>query len=144
MRNEQNIVEFVRDTLGCKCPDEVFEKIEYLDGDARTNIYTRSITLGGRLLIYIWKTNNPRLVEAKLPTMLVDGKSERDRRGLNRFRAVIATDDVDEIGAIAQQVYRDFSDKDDKVHLHIVHTEVVGNLGRTKGPGRDALLRKQE
>lgn len=122
MRNGENIVKFVRDVLGCKCPDEVFEKIEYLDGDARTNIYTRSITLGCRLLIYVWETNDLSLVEAKLPAMLVDGKNERDRRGLNRFRAVIATDDVDGIGPIAQRVYRDFSDKDDKVHLHIVHT----------------------
>jgi len=132
MRNEQKIVEFVRHTLGCKCSDEVFEKIECLDGDARTNIYTRSITLGGRLLIYVWRTNNPSLVEAKLPTMLGDGKNERDRRGLNRFRAVIATDDVDGIGPIAQRVYRDFSDKDDKVHLHIIHTHDVGNLAWTK------------
>lgn len=125
MRNEENIVEFVRDVLGCKCPDEVFEKIECLDGDARTNIYTRSITIGDRLLIYVWETNDPLLVEANLPAMLVDGKNERDRRGLNRFRAVIATDDVDGIGPIAQRVYRDFSDKDDKVHLHIVHPNVA-------------------
>jgi hypothetical protein len=123
--NEENIVEFVRNVLGCKCPDEVFDKIEHVHGDARTNIYTRSITIGDRLLIYVWETNDPLLVEAKLPAMLADGKNERDRRGLNRFRAVIATDDVDGIGPIAQRVHSNFSDKDDKVHLHIVHKHDV-------------------
>lgn len=128
MRNDQNIVDFVRHTLGCGCPDEVFDQIECQNGDSQTNIYTRSITLGGRLLIYIWETNDSSIIETSLPAILVHGKNERDRRGLNRLRVVIATDDVDHIGSIAQRIFRDLSDKDEKVHLHVVHIHDVANL----------------
>jgi hypothetical protein len=128
MRNDRNIIKFVRHTLGCKCPDEIFDRIECRDRDSGADPYTRSITLGGRLLVYIWETNDPSLVEAGLPAMLLCGKNERDRLGLNRFRAVIATDDVDHIGSIAQRLFRDFSDKDEKVHLHVVSTHDVADL----------------
>ena len=128
MRNEQNIMEFVRHTLGCACPDEVFDQIEYQDGDGLANTYTRSITLGERLLIYIWETNDPSRIEGNLPAILLSGKDERDRRGLNRFRIVIATDDVERIGSIAQRVFRDLSDKDKKVHLHVVSMHDVAKL----------------
>ncbi len=128
MGTNRNIIKFVRNTLGCKCPDEIFDRIECRDDDSDTDPYTRSITLGERLLVYIWETNDPSLVEAKLPAMLLCGKNERDRRGLNRFRAVIATDDVDGIDSIAQRLFRDFSDKDEKVHLHVVPTREVADL----------------
>jgi hypothetical protein len=78
--------------------------------------------------IYIWETNDPSLIEAKLRAMLVSGKNERDRRGLNRFRAVIATDDVDRISSTAQRLFRDLSDKDEKVHLHVVEMHDVADL----------------
>lgn len=128
MRNDQNLIKFVRHTLGCKCPEEIFDRIEYQEGSGGADPYTRSITLGERLLVYIWETNDPSLVETKLPAMLLCGKNERDQRGLNRFRAVIATDDVDRIGSIAQRLFRDLSDKDEKVHLHVVPTREVANL----------------
>ena len=118
----------MRHILGCKCPDEIYDRIECRDGDSGTDPYTLSITLGERLLVYIWETNDPSLVETGLPAMLLCGKNERDRRGLNRFRAVIATDDVDGIDSIAQRLFRDFSDKDEKVHLHVVSTQDVANL----------------
>ena len=46
---------FVRDTLGCQCPDSVFEQIDYqentgiLDKDA----IVKRLLVGNRLLIYI-------------------------------------------------------------------------------------------
>jgi len=129
MENRREIIGFVRHTLGCKCPDEVFEQIEYQDGETLGNTGERSITLGGRLLIYIWETNDPFLIKSNLPAVLSRGRNERDRRGLNGFRAVIATDDIDGIGPLAKQLFQDLSNKDDKVHLHVVHVDDVANLG---------------
>jgi len=129
MENRREIIGFVRHTLGCKCPDEVFEQIEYQDGETLGNTGERSITLGGRLLIYIWETNDPFLIKSNLPAVLSQGRNERDRRGLNRFRAVIATDDIDGIGPLAKQLFQDLSNKDDKVHLHVVHVDDVANIG---------------
>lgn len=128
MRDDQEIIRFVRDTLGCRCPDKVFGQIEYQGGDSDTSTYTQSITLGGRLLVYVWETNDRSLVQARLPAMVASGKDERDRRGLNRFRLVIATDDLDRIGSIAQQLFEGLSDKDEKVHLHVVHMHDVASL----------------
>ena len=125
MKEDQHIIRFVRHTLGCTCPDEVFDEIVFQAGDDHEGTYTRSIILGGRLLIYIWETNDPSLVQARLPAILVRGKNERDQRGLNRFRAVIATDDAERIGSTAQQLFQALPDKDEKVHLHVVRRNDV-------------------
>jgi len=76
----------VRNTLGCTCPDEIFEQIEYAKETTDT---LKQITLGNRLLLYIWKTENQTALETELPILLAQGKAERDRRGLNRFRLVV-------------------------------------------------------
>ena len=129
MENRREIIGFVRHTLGCKCPDEVFEQIEYQDGETLGNTSGRRITMGGRLLVYVWETNDPSLMRSHLPAVLSRGRRERDRRGLNRFRAVIATDDVDSIEPVAQQLFHDLMDKDDRVYLHVIHADDVPNLG---------------
>jgi len=120
MDNRKEIIEFVRGILGCQCPDEVFEQIESHVGDRFGNTYLQTMTIGERLLIYIWPTNDPSIVKVHLPGMLFKGMKERDQRGLNRFRAVIAADDVEPIGAIAEEIFRDFRDRDERVHLHVV------------------------
>ena len=128
MRDDRDIIEFVRHTLGCTCPDEVFDQIEYQEGSGHIGTYTRSITLGARLLIYIWETDDPVLIKANLAAMLHSGKDERDRRGLNRFRAIVATDDVERIGVVAQEVFQDFTDRDEKMHLHVVSMHDIAKL----------------
>lgn len=120
MRNDQYTEEFVRKKLGCDCPDEVFEKIEYGEVNPAEGIDARTITAGGRLLVYIWEINDPSVLETKLPVLLALGKDERDSRGLNRFRAVLAVDDVETVRSIAQPLFEGLGDKDDKIHLHIV------------------------
>jgi len=127
MRNDQNTEEFIRKKLGCDCPDEVFEQIEYGEINPAQGVYAQTITVGGRLLIYIWKINDPSLLEAEFSTMFALGKDERDRRGLNRFRAVLAADNVETIRSIAQPLFEGLVDKDEKIHLHVVATgEVAG------------------
>lgn len=128
MENRKEIIGFVRYTLGCQCPDKVFEQIEYQDGETLGNTRGQSITLGGRLLIYIWETSDPSVIKSNLSAVLSQGRQERDRRGLNRFRAVIATHDIDGTGSLAQQSFQAFGHKDDKVHLHVVHVDDVANL----------------
>ena len=51
MQSYPEIKRFVQQTLGCTCPEEVFEKIDYQkEGDG---IPGRKVTVGDRLLIYI-------------------------------------------------------------------------------------------
>jgi hypothetical protein len=130
MTSREEIVRFVRQTLGCRCPDEVFNQIECQSGGqfAGKAPYSKRILVGRRLLIYIWETNDPAVFEAELPALVAAGKNERDRYGFNRFRAVIVTEDVARITPYAQRIFRDSRDRDDRVHLHIVHPDNVGSL----------------
>ncbi|MDY6953713.1 MAG: hypothetical protein SWE60_19570, partial [Thermodesulfobacteriota bacterium] len=122
MDNRKEIIGFVRGVLGCQCPDEVFEKIESHMDDHFAGSCLQTVTIGNRLLVYIWPTNDLSLVKAYLPGMLRRGMKERDQRGLNRFRAVVATDGIEPIGAVAEEIFTAFRNRDDKVHLHVVLT----------------------
>ena len=62
------------------------------------------------------------------PVLLARGRDERDQRGLNRFRAVLATDNVEAVRALAEQLFDEFGVKDEKIHLHVVSNEEVANL----------------
>ena len=128
MVNDGNTIKFIRETLGCDCPDEVFEKIEYGNADHGEETRMGTITVGGRLLVYIWKVNDLAVVEAKLPAVLLHGKEHRDRLGLNRIRIVLATDNVERIGPMAQRLFKAWNRKDEKVHLHVLRTEDVALL----------------
>jgi hypothetical protein len=48
--NDTDIKHFVRDTLGCTCPDDVFDKIELQEAN---NNQVKKINIGDKLLIYI-------------------------------------------------------------------------------------------
>ncbi len=123
------MIHFVRNTLGCACPDEVFESIEREEGaEGEGGLPHPHIRIGGRLLICLWETNDPARVKKELPGILTAGKSERDRRGMNRFRLVIAADDLEAVGRIAHGVFSNHADKDDKVHLHVVSREDAARL----------------
>ena len=122
--------QFVRDTLGCTCPDEVFDQIEFhpnavLD-DELTDL--RTLVIGQRLLIHVWETNDPTRIQTLLPAVVEAGKQRRDLEGLNRYRAVIATDDLESIGSVARRVFDHLENRDDKVHLHIIDRKDVVDL----------------
>ena len=122
MRNE-NIKVFVRQTLGCDCPEKVFEHIDCQHDIKLNNDISLSykINIGNRLLIYIIEANDSNFVKSNLSTLVYVGKNERDKRGLNRFRLVIVSDKTNEIKQVAHNMFEVLEDKDEKVHLHIVN-----------------------
>jgi hypothetical protein len=118
-----SIKTFVRDTLGCKCPDSVFSEIARglleIPTDAGPLAVER-ILVGARLLIYLLHTDDSALTAASLPDLLALGRRERDAAGYHRFRLVLSG----EIGAHARRdldaVFERERQGDDNVHLHIV------------------------
>ena len=46
---------FVRGTLGCGCPDEVFQQVEESALAAPEAPAAWRIAIGGRLLVYLWQ-----------------------------------------------------------------------------------------
>jgi len=122
MRNE-NIKVFVRQTLGCECPEKVFEHID-CQHDIKLNndiLLSYKINIGNRLLIYIIEANDSNFVKSNLSTLVYVGKNERDKKGFNRFRLVIVSDKTNEIKQVAHTMFEVLEDKDEKVHLHIVN-----------------------
>ena len=86
---------FVKETLGCRCPDDVFNRIEqeevHSSGPGMPG-RTR-LLIGRRLLIYIWKVDETQILERYLPGIVHSGMRERDMQGYNRFRLVLSTSD---------------------------------------------------
>jgi hypothetical protein len=124
--DKATIKTFVQQTLGCGCPEEVFNLIDCqfnvkLNGET---ILRNKINIGNRLLIYVLEVNNTGPLRNILPFLVKSGKAERDNLKFNRFRLVLITDMVDEISKTAETIFYDVN-KDEKVHLHIVDKESV-------------------
>jgi hypothetical protein len=121
MKDIEKLKTFVKETLGCACPEEVFSYLK-----CKNNVplhygteLLRKINIGNRLLIYVVEVNDQDSVSLLLPFLFNTGKKERDDAGFNRFRLVIATDRVREIKDSADTIMKT-AVKDDRVHLHIV------------------------
>jgi hypothetical protein len=126
----EKIKTFVKHTLGCACPEEVFKHIDCkqnikLNDDISLN---SKINIGNRLLIYVVEADNPDFITINLPLLVHAGKKERDSSGFNRLRLVIATDKMDGIKEITNSVFQAIGNRDEKIHLHIIHKKDLSLL----------------
>jgi hypothetical protein len=118
--NAEEIKVFARETLGCGCPEEIFQYI-----NCQSNVRVDDIPLmgkvniGNRLLIYIVEISDINSIKRVLPFLIGRGMKERDGSNFNRFRLVLASDNADGIRQAAESIFGDI-DKDEKVHLHII------------------------
>jgi hypothetical protein len=113
---------FVRETLGCTCPDAVFEAVERTEAATPGSgvPYTRWV-VGGRLLIYVARPQSAPAESAGELAAL--GREDRDRRGLNRFRLVIASAACEEEAHAIARAFAVVAGQDPKAHLHCVAPE---------------------
>ena len=80
------IEHFVRGTLGCQCPDEVFQSISIdRSGTADDAASCTRLLVGHRLLIYVLDAASFGVAESALADLVARGRRERDERGYNRF-----------------------------------------------------------
>ena len=128
MPTKTNIENFARNILGCDCPDEVFDVIECDRGNPDTDGYAVRISIGGRLLVYVVEADDMDVVRKTLPRMLRAGKTERDEKKMNRFRAVVSTDEVEALEGAAKRIFEDSGQKDEKVHLHVLGKDAVAGI----------------
>jgi hypothetical protein len=116
--NTENIIAFVKQSLGCNCPEEVFSYIECSsDIPCSGIVLDMRINVGNRLLIYIVTVNDPDSLRRMLPVLVTAGKKERDGAGFNRFRLVLAADDISKITKEAEKIFNSLNE-DEKIYLH--------------------------
>ena len=121
--DQYEITDFVKGTLGCKCPDGLFYDSSceepatagplfgaFSQADPRLPaVIRRAIHVSDRLLVAVTVTNRPYM----LSDILRAGVKIRDAQGFNRFR--LALEGVQLSDALVAQLLAPF---DDRVHLH--------------------------
>ena len=122
--NKADIIKsFVVDKLGCNCPAEVFNIIKW-QKDVQINrniILDYKFNIGNRLLIYIINIEDDKFLDDNLLKIITLGIGERNNNYFNRLRIVIISNNIAEIGSIAQNIFNNLNIDDPKVHLHLIH-----------------------
>jgi hypothetical protein len=115
-----DIRSFVRERLGCSCPNEVFSKIRVTHNPDpfKSTPVDYLIEIGGRLLVTI-STQDWHATKDALDNIFKIGKAYRDSHGFNRFRLVVATSDSDAQPSLGL-AFGSLTVKDEKTHLHII------------------------
>ena len=119
------LIRFVRDVLGCGCPDEVLQSITVGRGrwvPAIEAEITR-LDVGGRLLVYVVEPAGAEPLTTVVSGAVAAGLADRERHGFNRFRLVLATGDPAAIKAAAREAFEACNLPDERVHLHVVAVE---------------------
>lgn len=124
------IEHFVRGTLGCGCPDEVFQSIaiSHLPAVAGRPAILQ-LLVGSRLLIHLVHPPVSQPVNGWIEQLAANGRAMRDRHGYNRFRLVI-------VSPVPAESVRDLKERfaratvgDEKAHLHFVgHDQLPASL----------------
>ena len=116
-----DIERFVRGTLGCGCPDEVFRTVSLSRLPAvpgRPAVL--QLLIGSRLLIHVAAAPAEPSAAGWLEQLAANGRAARDRHGYNRFRlavvGVVTTAPAAELEArFARALARD-----ERAHLHLL------------------------
>jgi hypothetical protein len=120
------VTRFVREVIGCNCPDEVFRHIEVQRGSSAINTCSADceLRIGGRLLIVVTSEPVPKL-SSHLAEVIREGKQVRDKSKFNRFRLVVQTQNAAEEREKLLRAFEAVPDKDERTHVHVLeHGEV--------------------
>ena len=122
--NHDSIEHFVRGTLGCGCPDEVFQhlvvsRVPPVAG--RPPIV--QLLVGSRLLIHVVAPPDGAATNGWIEQLAANGRAARDRHGYNRFRLVIASQAPLTSARELQERFARTIVGDEKAHLHFVGSD---------------------
>ena len=115
------IKEFVRNTLGCTCPEEVFQNID-CQSDVTINeniVLDYEINIGNRLLIFTVGIDEVGPLEVFIAKLVQAGMKKRDNNKFNRFRLVLLKAGINDIKEQAQGIFTSII-TDNKIHIHVI------------------------
>ena len=126
----EEIKKFVRDDLGCTCPDEVFEAISVVHDPAEFNDLQKGYLyeIGGKLLVYLVMTHDWSSLIDSLEQIFTRGREKRDAEKFNRFRLVVVTPNIQPARQILLRQFDKLSERDERLHLHIVTPDQLPKL----------------
>lgn len=127
--NNEKIKVFVKDTLGCGCPEKVFEKIDV--GKRQADEHEKDvirIVVGDTLLIYLIRPELYADLADSVVSIGLAGKADRDTNNYNRFRLVVSgfEDDVQQV-KVSDRFSKLFNE-DEKMHIHFVNQDLLEGL----------------
>jgi len=119
----QALKSFVREDLGCGCPDEVFSeiRIEQNPHGFQGLPIDCLVTIGGRLLIGVCLSERLHNgMGSEIKKILAAGKQLRDSAGFNRFRLVVVSEEPERMVDAIREQLTPLKGLDDRVHWHVV------------------------
>jgi hypothetical protein len=127
LANVPVITRFVREVLGCDCPDEVFRHVEVRRGSTvvKSIPVDYELRIGGRLLVVVTSESVDILSGSRLEAVILEGKQARDDGKFNRFRLVVQARNVAEDKEKLSRSFEAVSGKDEKTHVHVVEMSEV-------------------
>jgi hypothetical protein len=122
LANVAVITRFVREVIGCECPDEVFRHIEVRRGSTAVKScpVDYELRIGGKLLIVVTSESVDVLSGSRLEKVISEGRRARDDGESNRFRLVVQARNAAEDKEKLLRSFEAVSAKDAKTHMHVV------------------------
>ena len=135
MINKEEIKQFVRETLGCDCPDEVFQHIDYRADVIAGNdvLLDYEINIGNRLLIFVVTIDELGSIGQLISQLVWDGTNKRNQESFNRFRLVLLAQSPADVAEEAFAIFQSLG-AGEGVHLHVV--------AKDDFPAKDLYARK--
>jgi hypothetical protein len=120
--NIPTITRFIREVLGCNCPDEIFRRVEVQSGSTAVKSCPADceIRIGGRLLVVVTSEPVERLTASRLENVFAEGRRARDAGHFNRFRLVVQAKNAAQGKETLLRSLEEISTRDEKTHLHVV------------------------
>lgn len=136
MIDRNGVKRFVKETLGCNCPEEVFQGINCKNNVLLNDniLLDYEINVGNRLLVFVARIDEPDLIKPFLSKLVWAGVNKRDRQGFNRFRLVLLTPRANHLAKEASRAFQSLG-TDEKVHLHLVNEDDFPMSHRQTGQG---------
>lgn len=116
---------FVRETLGCGCPEELLERIEIRRLHAPEPV--TELRVGGRLLVHLRPRPTESGLDDALTRWLDEGVELRDSLAYNRFRLVLIGPEPGPEPVAAESALA-APGVDERTHLHLVSPTQAGPL----------------
>jgi hypothetical protein len=128
--NRMAIRKFIREEIGCTCPDSVFESIKIKQNPRRDKNLNSEylLSIGGKLLVYLVEPYQWSSLTDSLEKIFCWGREMRDVGGFNRFRLVVITPDIKAAQVKLLDHFSSLYGLDERLHLHIIEPKQLLDL----------------